>query len=488
LAQSSDKSSPLLIDGTDEEFAIAMRSFLFYGLIVLCNSDLAGESFLKTFRTNVSRDEKSATIVRRGEVFSFLLDLWELFGVDWLFVSQSTMGDDEESPFWWYQSGESKIDEKQSIGPTWPFCMLFRLAVGEYRLGLGQYMSEVEDGRIQNLDEKDCEDLVLVIILCSRVVAEAVALMTSMVDDENHGAIRSPWSPDAILHIRTSLEDALNSSMQYLTLFPGDLNSSKYHTLVMDDDAFPMDSKDNVEIWYACCLITGSIANDLELDQILTMSSAESIGSNNSLVVDRGVPSFILALRGGIQFCTSLAERQCLSDLHCRETLEFEPLIHLLPSTTSLVSHLAFGDDDEVTSTLAEVLKRGKQAVSEDDWLMFAISKFLRRFSDQWRGFWQGREVLTSIDSFLTRRANSVISVVDMCVVIISSVGFMATSTRKIKYATLAKRVDLITILNLWKRNLVDICEWPNEVLKCSSAETLDKVSQLLDICKLGTE
>ena len=490
LAQTSDKASPLLIDGKEEEFAIAMRSFLFYGLIVLCNSDLPGESFLKTFRTNVSIDEKSSTILRRGEVLSLILDLWNLFGVDWMFVPQSKMGGaDVESPFWWVRSGESKIDDRQSIGPTWPFCMLFRLAVGEYRLGLGRYLSIVEDGGIQNLDEKDCEDLVLDIMLCSRVVTETVALMTSMVDDENDGAIRSPWSPDAILHVRTSLEDALNSSMQYLTLFPGNLNSTEYRPLAMDDVSFPMDSKDYDEIWYACCFITGSIANDLELDQLLTISSdAESIGSNHSLVDDRDIPSFLLALRGGIQFCTSLAERQCLSDLHCHETLEFEPLIHLLPSTASLVSHLAFDDDDEGASNLVEVLKRTKEAVSEDGWLVFAISTFLRRLSDQWRGFWQGREVLTSNDSFITRRTNTVLSIVDMCVVIVSSVVFMVTSARKINYVTLVKGADLSIILNLWKRNLVDICEWPNEVLRCSSAETLDKVSQLLDICSLGAE
>jgi hypothetical protein len=463
-----------LRDETKVEFAVAMRSFLFYGLIVLCNTER--KSFLKTFITNVSSHHTSAMIIRRGEVFSLLLNMWRCFGVDWLFISQSKVAD-----FWWFPSGESETEDTRSFGPTWPLCMLIRLAAGEFRLGLGRYLSEIEDGGVQNLDEKDRECLVVDIVVCSQVVSQTRHLVTSLVDDEDGVAFVTPWSPDAVLHIRTSLEDALNSSMQYITIFSGDCNSTKYHPLAEDDVVSPLD----VEIWHACCLITGSIADELDVDQLLVLSSAESIVSNHcSLGGESNVPPIVLALRSGIEFSNSLAERRCLRNLNCQESLELEPLVYLLPSMMSLVSRLAFGDDDEVASNMAESLQLAKKAFNADDWLMLTISKFLRRLSDQWSEYCQRRVNIRSIDSLVVRRTNSVVSVVDMCLVIISSLGYITTSTRKVNYAALSKRVGINVVFDRWKHNLKAIGEWPSEELRCSSAETLDKVSLLLNCCQ----
>ncbi len=469
-----------LKDETEVEFAVVMRSFLFYGLIVLCNTELPHKSFLKTLITNVSSDHISAMTLRRGDVFSLLLNMWRCFGVDWLFISQPKV-EDAESPFWWFPSGESKTEDTRSFGPTWPLCMLIRLAAGEFRLGLGRYLSEREDGGVQNLDEKDRECLVVDILVCSQVVSQTKHLVTSLVDDEDGVAIVTPWSPDAVLHICISLEDALNSSMQYLTIFSGDCNSTKFHPLAEDRVVSHLD----VDLWHACCLITGSIADDLDVDQILMLSSAESIVSNLcSLGGESNVPPIVLALRGGIQFSNSLAERQCLTNLNCQESLELEPLVYLLPSTMSLVSHLAFGDDDEVASNMAEALQLAKKAFNADDWLMLTISKFLRRLSDQWSEYCQGRVNIRSIDSLVVRRTNSVVSVVDMCLVVISSLGYIATSTRKVNYAALSKRVGLNIVLDQWKDNLKAIGEWPSEELRFSAAETLEKVSLLLNFCQ----
>jgi hypothetical protein len=262
------------------------------------------------------------------------------------------------------------------------------------------------------------------------------------------------------------------------------LNTSKYHPLPVDDGACPLGNRDSVEIWFACCLVTGSIADDLDVDQLLVMSSAENIGSHQTHDDDSNMPSFILALRGGIQFSNSLAERQFLSGASCQESLEIETLVYLLPSTVSLVQHVAFNDDDEVSSNMAAALEHAKQAFCEDDWLMITISMFLRRLSHQWSVFCRVREnTIPSLDSLVNQRTFSVVGIVDMCIVLVSSLGYIASSTMKTNYSTLSKRVGLNNALDQWKKNLECIVEWSREDLKCNATETLEKVAELLSFC-----
>ena len=315
-----------------EEFGTAIRSFLFYGLIVMSNL---------THAQNATNTEQM-----RGGIYSLILELWQLFGADWMFVSSVLP---KSNRFWWFQEGKMK-DNEYCLGPAWPLCTLISLAVGEFRLGLGQWVIT---------SSKNNEYLVSDIHSCARIVIEAVRLMTTIAEEA-----LTTWTPDAILHIRKSLEDALNSSVQYF--------NTMMHPEQTTTQIFP---KDQDDVGRTCCLVMGTIAAELEVDHLLapqSASSEKSLGSGGEMS-EKNLSSFGHALHGAILFCHALGKRQTGLDSH-------EPLTYLLPCILSLLN-ASLGEESD-NSTAKETLR----SLIKDDCFMLTILNFLVRVSKHWSG------------------------------------------------------------------------------------------------------
>ena len=176
-------------------------------------------------------DGRSEMTSMRGNVYSLAAGLWHLFGIDWLFVPESTPAVSVADPaaitvssWWWFPPGREIGDKRRPLGPVWPLCALVRMAAGEYRIGLGRLIAAFKEGACDPSVSSSLGGrgallpcLVSEVDSCARIIAEAVRLMNRIADDGNAGASPPPvvWSPDAILHICVSVENALSLPVQY---------------------------------------------------------------------------------------------------------------------------------------------------------------------------------------------------------------------------------------------------------------------------------
>ena len=254
------------VDSDDDgggEFAAAVRSLVFHGLLILTPSP----SVVSTGRSEMS--------TMRGDVYSLAAGLWQLCGIDWLFVPESSAAAIAASGWWWFPSGREIGDERRSLGPMWPLCTLVRMAAGEYRIGLGRLITLFEDGcdSAASSSSGGCGGaslscLVSEVNSCARIITEAVRLMSGIADDDDDDAgATSPsvaWSPDAILHIRISVEDALNSSVQYSNAM---LPEYDVHSLGQRPATDNL-TRERDEVGRICCLVMGTIAAAIETGDI----------------------------------------------------------------------------------------------------------------------------------------------------------------------------------------------------------------------------
>ena len=339
ISQDSKKSCSI------EEFVNAIRSFLFYGLVVL---------------SNVSSTRNSTTSMR-GDIYSLMLKLWQLCGSDWIFISHpsSSTSTPKTSDFWWFQEGK---DNEHRLGTTWPLCTLISMAAGDFRLGLGRWIT------VQDSNTKEYEGLVSETHWCARIVIEAVTLMTTIAEDEED-ALATTWTPDAILHIRKSLEDALNSSVQYFNTLYDHIQPGQSGAITL--------SKEQDDIGRTCCLVMGTIAAELEVDHLL---APPSTGSEKSLAQEeeeeereQNMSSFGHALRGAILFCHVVGENQS-------DEFQDDPLVYLLPCIMSLVSNSS-AYDGESKSSVEVALQFALDGLKDNDCFVGAILKYLRRIS-----------------------------------------------------------------------------------------------------------
>jgi hypothetical protein len=294
--------------------------------------------------------------------------------------------------------------------------------------------------------------------------------MTQVADDDvGANFMLTAWSPDALLHIRKSLEDALNSSVQYSSALLMDYDTHSGGRLATN-----ILMKEREEVGQTCCLVMGTIAAELEADHLLAPHTSTHQTPNDEM----NYSSFACALRGGIIFCHSLGERQHGSSVHDsvaldRRSYEYhEPLTYLLPCVMTIVSNSISFDQGERKSNAEEALNFAIEALQKDDCLMLAMSRFLYRTSYKWRNVCKGIGPFSRIDDSTIQMTDSTLSTLKLCILII--IEFTSIST-------FPTQIDCLqTSLDLWKENLSRIGEWHCETLRISTASALNLISQCL--------
>ena len=337
---------------------VAIKSFLFFGLIVLCNESRAGRH-----DEDISLSDQMQHI-NRGEIYSSFLGFWQLLGPEWLYESPTTTSATLESASsssdWWQRSDFMQRDNNNRLGHTWQLCTLIRLAAGEFRLSMGRWMAIIEDKRSSN------NKIMSEIVSCARIVIQAVQLMTSLADIEDEHNMQSEgqrivWNPDAILHTRQSLQDALNAAIQYFNEIeysqsePSDIPGQKLH----------MQWK---TIGRMCCMIMGIIAPELELDELLNGHDKEKSTSS----------SFVDALCTCILFCDSVATKDTHGSKHMRNEFEHDEPLSCILSSVMFILDIASSDHDEVVG----IQERAQQVLitlCNDGELARVMSSFLDR-------------------------------------------------------------------------------------------------------------
>jgi len=372
-----------------EEFANAIRSFVFYGLVVMGNTT-----------TNTEQLSSSST---RGEVYSLALELWQLCGVDWMITpaTETTKG----KKLWWFQEEKMK-DSEHRLGSTWPLCMLVSLAAGEFRLALGRWVTIVMS---EQNSAKDYKYLVSEIHYTARIVTEAVQLMTQLAEDED---ILTTWTPDAILHIRKSLEDALNSSIQYFNTLFADFEVEQ------TTSATPMSDAQR-DVGQTCCLVVGMIAAELEVDHLL---APPVIDKQNSLSTKddkehQNMSSFGHALRGAVLFC-------CLSlgTMHSKAHHD-PPLTHLLPCIISLVSTGDAGQEEYKSSGVEDALQFALDGLCKDNLFLNGLSQLFDRTTTQLN------ELHSTQNNLDAQTVKSMMSTINLCLDVIAEFSIAGDNT-----------------------------------------------------------
>ena len=330
--------------GEDNTFG-AIKSFLFYGLIVPCNNQGA-----TVVSTNNNMDHSTIykhAPMNRGEIYSLLLGFWQLLGPEWLYHFEQSIsnsdtdtiggGASDNATDWWQKSDFSEKNRENNnrrLGKTWQLCTLIRLAAGEFRLSMGRWMAYVEEDSHRSSERVVVSD----IALCAQIVLQAVQLMTSLADDEDEdaigltGGLDNVWTPDAIIHIHQSLQDALNATIQYF-------NENDFTQTYASKSSETTLQSEWEDIGRVCCLVMGTIASELELNQLLNNQGSEDEEKDSS--------SFARALCTSISFCEHIVKKMQECGNVTNHIEHYEPFACLLPCIISIL-HTA-NDDEDVT-------------------------------------------------------------------------------------------------------------------------------------------
>jgi hypothetical protein len=337
-----------------EDVFVHIKSFLFYGLIVLCNEDCVSDTPFETTKMPTTR----------GDIYSCFLSFWQLLGAEWLYnnalSTSGTVTTVSTANDWWQRSDfVTNVDSSNKLGQTRQLCTLVRLAAGEFRLSIGRWMASVENQRSSD------GGIVSEIAACAHIVVETVQLMTSLADDEDEdiSSVNSVkvWTPDAVLHTQQSLEDALNAAIQYFNENDVSDANSIYSS---SDEA----RKEWEEIGRTCCLVLGTIAPELELGQLLSSHDKGDYDSH----------SFVIAMCKCVLFCGSVAEKVSSNKNEVRKLEYEEPLSCILPCIMSIVD-IAISDFDVDNIKAKEPAHMALKSLCNEGELVRIISKFLNR-------------------------------------------------------------------------------------------------------------
>jgi hypothetical protein len=471
------------------DFAIAIRSFIFHGLLTMTNVISTEHEITMTTTTTTTTPivltRKSVSSIR-GDIYSLILHLWQYFGIDWLLRSESTVNAvvNSSSSDWWFPKGGDKLgggEQQQQLGSMWTLCMMVRLAAGEFRIGLGRLITTFEEEYVNDRQLGMITCHTSEVNSCAGIIIQAVSLMTDIVDDDENSSFTqntaATWSPDAILHIRQSLEDALNSSLQYAnTLLSDTLHSYDMNPATSLRTTFILEKE---YVGQICCHIIGTIAAELDVDHLLATPQADPIHEHQNNDEEACISSsFAITLCGAIMFCHSLGEKfhQSILDesaAHNQRRSMYdhhhEPLTYLLPCIMSIVSHAASSNlHKESKSNTNEALNSVLVAFQKDDCLMFVISRYLLRTSNEWRSLSQG------VDELAIQTSDSLISTVKLCIIIIIEFHSIANSSPIVLEGYLQCSLDN------WNKNLTQIVdEWSCENLRSNATAVLNLICSM---------
>jgi len=297
-------------------------------------------------------------------------------------------------------------DSEHRLGSTWPLCTLISLATGEFRLALGRWVTIVESGQDS---AKDYPCLVSEIHYTARIVTEAVNLMTQLAEDED---VLTTWTPDAILHIRKSLEDALNSSIQYFNTLFADVGVEQ------STSATPMSDAQR-DVGQTCCLVMGMIAAELEVDHLLAppvVDKQNSLSTKEDKEQSQNLSLFGHALRGAVLFC-------CLSLGTMNSKAHHEPLAHLLPCIISLVSTGDTDQEEYKSSGVEDALQFALDGLCKDNLFLNGVSQLFDRTTKQLN------EVHSTQNNPNSQILKSMMSTTNMCLDIIAEFSIAGDNT-----------------------------------------------------------
>eukprot|EP00984_Skeletonema_dohrnii_P006791 scaffold2425_cov76-Skeletonema_dohrnii-CCMP3373.AAC.7 len=431
LVSSSFKNCFIGVNGNQSEEAVtaSIRSFVFYGMVVLGNTVASSLSQEAAHSTNSDISLKGL----RGEIYTLAMDLWRSFGPDWLFYDSNTRSSSIlNNEFWWFRS----TNIENQLGLTWPLCTLVQLAAGDLRLNLGRWVTIIEDG---NVSSQDNEFVCSEIESCATVILETVQLMTSLADDGEGVIASGVWVPEALLHIRKSLEDALNSSVQYLNSF----------SCGQDETAFAISDKAN-NVGRICCVLVGTIASELEVEDLLISPSIDE--RNMELTKEAEASCFATALSAGVLLCNAMGEKNVTN----AERLETsEPLCCLLPCIMSVVACSNTNENVQIAVS------------SLDGPLVYVMSRFLHRAGERWKHLDRRSQ---------TDEGFTILSITGLCLLIIEE---MVTSS-----ASRAGYQELTSPLIVWKEALAVAEDEVEDALKEHVDTTLQQVVNCLIILK----
>jgi hypothetical protein len=164
-------------------------------------------------------------------------------GWDWLMVSSS--------------SSSSSIRRHDKAAPK--LCAFLRIAAGEWKIQLGWLVTTESE-------TKTTASRIRTVQACARILTQGLHYVTQIADQMDNADDDLLLSVDAILHIRKSLQEALDAAVQFFGLI---------------DSADTGALANNVEVQEVAALVLGTLIS--EMDVFTVASSKDSEGENEAL-------------------------------------------------------------------------------------------------------------------------------------------------------------------------------------------------------------
>mmetsp|Transcript_37704 Transcript_37704/g.112887 ORF Transcript_37704/g.112887 Transcript_37704/m.112887 type:complete len:839 (-) Transcript_37704:77-2593(-) len=203
---------------------------------------------------------------------------------------------DREMPF--------EIAAASDLGSTAALCSVIRMVAGNLRLSLGSLL-DCSNAIFGSSDSKS--DSLQMAVECTHTLNCTLGFILTQADEMDVAACRVLLNSEALLHIRSSIEDAINSVVQFLI----DPIADNYHRLLFEsigqgqivsrggNDVSKASAYDCAAI--ACCSFLGAYFSE---ESIFAMSKSTRSAHVASTI------NIINALRNGLVVCFSVDVRE----------------------------------------------------------------------------------------------------------------------------------------------------------------------------------
>ena len=187
--------------------AIALNAF---GLVDNAEGSTCGinkkiaPAILKLLLSSLARPDNQLAI--RRQIYAAIAALSDTFGLRWM--ANVTM------------AGETPTNS--DLGAAAGCCTLIRLAAGELRIALGWILGADDDNNETKGDPQMSMVYMDIVKHCLSICRAALSLMVDLSEalEDEDAPLPTDFGPFAILHVRHSILDALDSSIQYLNEKP----------------------------------------------------------------------------------------------------------------------------------------------------------------------------------------------------------------------------------------------------------------------------
>ena len=161
-------------------------------------------AILKLLLSSLARPDNQLAI--RHQIYAAIASLSDRFGLRWL--SNVTMA--------------SETPTNSDLGAAAGCCTLIRLSAGELRIALGWILGADDDKKERKKDPQMSTVYLDIVKHCLSICQAALRLMVDLSEglEDEDVPLPTDFGPFAILHVRHSILDALDSSIQYLNEKP----------------------------------------------------------------------------------------------------------------------------------------------------------------------------------------------------------------------------------------------------------------------------